>query len=334
VVSLLVADLAVPALRAEPGALLAFKWAIPPRAHPVGQVFAADRLGPIVALIVLAGLAVAWFMLRRLRPRVTTVNDAEESTGLVVIGSIPRKGLRWRLQTMTGRPFRPPIQSLQEILWVLERNGLGAGMRILTIVPSVDRSHSSPFAADLAHALAAQGHNVLLVLANLRQPAEWSGHLFSKGLAELLQRDCPDPLPLIVSVSRGLLLLASGTPRQDPAELLHGPRLNEVITSLSRFGQIVIIDAPPARFVADVLPLARQADATLLVVYAGSLWKAVRETAGILREGDVPDPAAVVVGARRRVAHAVRLPGIFVRGWAARQAPPGVALEAPRRRDR
>lgn len=293
--------------------------------------------GPIVALIVLGGLAIAWFILRRLRPRVTTVYDAEESTGLVVIGSVPRKGPRWRLQTMTGRPFRPPIDSLQDILWVLERNGLGVGMRILTIVPSADRSPSSPFAADLARALAAQGHNVLLVLANLRQPVvEWDGHPASfKGLAELLQKDCPDPLPLLISVSRGLLLMPSGTPRQDPAVLLRGPQLNEIIASLRRFGQIVIIDAPPARFVADVLPLARQADATLLVVYAGSLWKAVRETAGILRDGGVPDPAAVLVGARRRVAaHAVRLPGIFVRGWAGRQAPPGIALESPRPPDR
>jgi Mrp family chromosome partitioning ATPase len=312
--------LAVPAFGVEPGAFLVSKWASSPRAHPVGQVLANGLSGPIVALIavvvVLGGLALAWFMLRRLRPRVATVGDAEESTGLVVIGSVPRKGLRWRVRTMTGRPFRPPINSMQEILRVLERNGLGVGMRVLTVVPSADRSPSPSFAVDLARALAAQGHEVILVLANLRQPAtELVEHPSSyKGLAELLQRDCPDALPLLLSVSRGLLLLTSGTPRQDPAALLRGPQLKEVIASVRRFG-IVIIDAPPARFVADVLPLAGQADATLLVVYAGSLWKAVRETAGILWDGEVPDPAAVLIGSRRRsAAHAVRLTGNFVRG--------------------
>jgi hypothetical protein len=287
--------LAVPAFGVEPGAFLVSKWASSPRAHPVGQVLANGLSGPIVALIavvvVLGGLALAWFMLRRLRPRVATVGDAEESTGLVVIGSVPRKGLRWRVRTMTGRPFRPPINSMQEILRVLERNGLGVGMRVLTVVPSADRSPSPSFAVDLARALAAQGHEVILVLANLRQPAtELVEHPSSyKGLAELLQRDCPDAL-------------------------LRGPQLKEVIASVRRFG-IVIIDAPPARFVADVLPLAGQADATLLVVYAGSLWKAVRETAGILWDGEVPDPAAVLIGSRRRsAAHAVRLTGNFVRG--------------------
>lgn len=294
-------------------------------------------LGPIVALTLLGGLAIAWFTLRRLRPRVATVEDVEESTGLVVIASVPRKGLRWRLRTMTGRPFPPPADSFQEVVRVLERNGLGAGIRVLTIVPSADRPPSSPFAADLARALAAQGHSVLLVLANFRQPATGGNeHLSSsKGLAELLQRDSPDPLPLILSVSRGMLLLPSGTSRQDPAVLLRRPELNQVIASLRRIGQVIIIDAPPARFVTDVLPLARQADATLLIVYAGSRWKAVRDPAGILQEGDVPDPAAVLVGGRRRLAAwAVRLPSTFVRGRVARQASRGVALEWPYPPDR
>jgi Mrp family chromosome partitioning ATPase len=287
----------------------------------------------VAVLVALGGLTLAWLLLRRLRPRVATVEDAEDATELVVIGSVPRRGMRQRFRTMTGRTVRPPTDSFSDIVRVLEQNGLGQGMRVLTIVPTLDRSVASSFAVDLAHALAVQGHDLVLVLGNFRQPATDVDlpPLATKGLAELLQQDCRDPTRLLVSVAKGLLLLPSGTPREDPAQLLRGLQLPQIIASLCRIGQIVIIDAPPARFAADVQALAGHADTTLLVVYAGSLWRMVRKAAGLVRSGEAADPAAVLVGGRRRfaVARAVRLPGVGVRGQSVRRVAARIALGPP-----
>jgi Mrp family chromosome partitioning ATPase len=285
----------------------------------------------VAVLVALGALTLAWLLLRRLRPRVATVEDAEDATGLVVIGSVRRRGMRQRFQTVIGRPVPPSIDSLSDIVRVLEQNGLGQGMHVLTIVPSLARSVASTFAFDLARALAVQGHDLILILGNFRQPAP-EGHLpafASKGLAELLQKDCSDPTPLLISVMNRVLLLPSGTPRQDPAQLLRGPELHQVITSLRRIGQIVMIDAPPARFRADVQALAGHADTTLLVVYAGSLWRVVREAAGRLRSGEAADPAAVLVGGRRRfaVVRAIRLPGVG--GGSGRRAAARIAFGPP-----
>jgi hypothetical protein len=247
-----------------------------------------------VVLIVIATLAA-----RMLRPRVTNADDVEGSTGLVVIGAVPGKSLGRPVQSMNGQPLRP-VDGLQEICRMLEHNGLGTAINVLTIVRAGIRGPEATFATDLAHTLAAQGKSVLLVLANLRQPGEQAamGLAEAEGLADLLEDERIEPVTLLMSVAQRLLVLPPGAPHADPAALLARPRLKQVIASLRDLGFIAIVDAPPAAFARDVLSLAREADATLLIVRTGSRWRDVEEAARMLRHGDVSDPAAVVVGSR------------------------------------
>jgi hypothetical protein len=95
------------------------------------------------------------------------------------------------------------------------------------------------------------------------------------------------------------MVLPPGSPEGDPAVALARPVLRQIIESLRSLGMIAIIDAPPAAFANEVLPLAREADATLLIVRAGSRWKDVQEAARMASYGDVADPAAVLLGTRR-----------------------------------
>jgi Mrp family chromosome partitioning ATPase len=257
---------------------------------------------PVPIVLVVVGvvlLVIAAFAARTLRSRVTNVDDVEGSTGLVVIGTVPGKSVGQPIQPMNGQPLRP-VDGLQEICRMLESNGLGTAINVLTIVRAGARGPEATFATDLAYTLAAQGKNVLLVQANLRQPRGRAamGVANDEGLADLLHDERIVPVTLLMSVAQRLLVLPAGTPRVDPAELLARPRLKQVIGSLRDLGFITIIDAPPAAFARDVLSLAREADATLLIVRAGSRWKDVEEAARMLRYGDVSDPAAVIVGSR------------------------------------
>jgi succinoglycan biosynthesis transport protein ExoP len=247
-----------------------------------------------VVLLVIAAIAA-----RALRPRVTNVDDVAGSTGLVVIGAVPGRSLGRPVQSMNGQPLRP-VDGLQEICRILQHNGLGTAISVLTIVRAGIRGPEATFATDLAQTLAAQGKNVLLMQANLRQPGGQAamGLAEAEGLADLLEDERIDPVTLLMSVAQRLLVLPSGTPRSDPAVLLARPRLKQVVGALRDLGFIAIIDAPPAAYARDVLSLAREADATLLIVRAGSRWRNVEEAARMLRHGDVSDPAAVVVGSR------------------------------------
>jgi hypothetical protein len=266
-----------------------------------------------IALAVLGGLVllvVAWLATRSMRARVTTVADVEGSTGLVVIGPISGKGLRRPLHSMNGLPFRAEPDGLERICRLLEHNGLGSGIRVLTIVPASSSQVGSGFAVNLARTLAAEGTSVLLILADLRHAVTrstlgLSGHT---GLAELLGGDPSEPVTALVSVTDHLLVLPCGRTLDDPAELLARPALGEIIGSLRDLGLITIIDAPPASFAADVVPLAREADATLLIVQAGSRRPEVEMAARVLRYGRAGDPAAVLVGTRRLRSLAVGIP--------------------------
>jgi polysaccharide biosynthesis transport protein len=269
-------------------------------------------LGTILLVVigVLVLLAVALRAIGALRPRVTTAADVEGSTGLVVLGALSGRFRGRPVVSMNGRAPQPAVEGLERICRLLERNGLGTGIKTLTVVPAAGGRERSTFATDLATTLAAEGRSVLLVLANLRQLGRWPdapppGH---KGLAELLEGDRSNPVTLLISVAEHLLVLPSGRSERDPASLLAKPALGEVIGALRSLGLIAIIDAPPASFAADVLPLARQADATLLIVPAGSGWRQVEEAARTLRHGEAGDPAAVLVGTRRRASLAVGVP--------------------------
>ena len=63
-----------------------------------------------------------------------------------------------------------------------------------------------------------------------------------------------------------LWLLGSGQMPPNPAELLNGRRIQEVFGKLRKLFDLVLIDSPPVLPVTDAVILAKDADATLLVV--------------------------------------------------------------------
>jgi polysaccharide biosynthesis transport protein len=273
--------------------------------------------GTVITLIVVGILAlvgIAWAVSETLRPRVSSVDDVEGATGLGVIGAIPRRGLRGIVLTVLRRPFRPAVDELRRVRRTLQSRGLGKEIEVLTVVTAGARRARSRLAPELADVLAQQGHDVVFVASNLRQPLKrWAAFDLAnrQGLAELLQRNHADfvtrlpeekrAMSMLISVHKHLLVLPPGRARQDPAELFADGRMEEVVVSLRSSGLIVIVDAPPARFSADVMPLVSVADATLLVVRAGSRWKAVQEVSEALWDGGVQGLGVVLVGTRLRV---------------------------------
>ena len=115
------------------------------------------------------------------------------------------------------------------------------------------------------------GVRALVIDSDLRQPcaAEYLGVDAPIGLSEVLSGEATLDEAIIRLEPAGLYLLPGGAARDDVAELLSGPRFGQILASLRRMFDYIIIDAPPLGIFTDATVLINRADAALLVVRSG-----------------------------------------------------------------
>ena len=130
----------------------------------------------------------------------------------------------------------------------------------------------STVAAHLALSFARAGANVLVIDADMHNPTqhEMFGVPNVNGLAEHLANIGEAEIVTEQGSGEGLVsIIPAGTSASPPAELLSSMAAHEFIQKLSYAYDLVIVDSPPLRPVADTLPLARIVDGTLLVGMRG-----------------------------------------------------------------
>jgi capsular exopolysaccharide synthesis family protein len=129
---------------------------------------------------------------------------------------------------------------------------------------------------NLARAMTAAGHRVVLVDLDLRHPDahRWLGVLNERGVSDVVMRRCSlgDSLQFVrIGAStngsdEGLYFLPAGTMVPNPAELLSEPRTHALLGMLASQADIVLVDAPPVLPVADSLVVGRMVGGAVLVV--------------------------------------------------------------------
>ena len=143
--------------------------------------------------------------------------------------------------------------------------------RVVLVTSSVSGEGKSFVSAHLAVSLAGTGQRTVLVDLDLRRPG--MANLFGlandhAGVSDFLTERVAWPaIVQPTTVSPNLNLIASGT--FPAADLLEGPRLGELLTSLRGAYHHVVLDSPPLHLVADALLLAQASDLTLYVVRQG-----------------------------------------------------------------
>jgi Mrp family chromosome partitioning ATPase len=255
-----------------------------------------------LAIGLLLGLAIgagAALLVETAFRKVITPADAEEASDLPVIADVRKAGVRRRSPLpVVDRPFSPAAEDYRRVGTLLERQGLGSDIRVLAIVSADPGDGKSLLAANLAHSLARQGREVVLVSSDLRRPhvEKLLGLGQHAGLAEALQDEPVPAIALLVSINHHLLVLPAGLPSKHPGELLASKRLHETIQALRPVG-IVILDTPAARLSADAIALSAVADATLLVARSGvTRMRSVHEAASGLRRDRIRQLGVVLVG--------------------------------------
>jgi len=255
----------------------------------------------LLALGLLLGLGIgagAGLLVETAFRKVTTPTDAEEASGLPFIGEVRRAGIRRTPLPVIDRPFSPAAEDYRRVGTALERQGLGTDIRVLAICSAEPGDGRTMLAANLAHSLARQGREVVLVSSDLRRPTveKLLGLGQGPGLAEALHDDPIPAIAMLVSINDHLLVLPAGMPSRHPGELLASRRLHETVQTLRQMG-IIILDTPPARNSADAITLSSVADATLFVAKSGATrMRSMREATNGLRRDRIRQLGVILVG--------------------------------------
>ncbi|OII09007.1 hypothetical protein BIU96_03620 [Curtobacterium sp. MCBA15_008] len=246
---------------------------IQPPALP--KTAASPNLAKNLALGVVGGLAlgVAFVLLRHLLDnRVRSREDVESVTSTPILGDIAldpaAKASSLIVQTDPRNPGAEAFRALRTNVQFVD---LGGTRRAFTITSALPSEGKSTTAANLALALAETGAKVALVDADLRRPriADMLGVEGSVGLTDLLIGHAELDDVLVPWGLGGLRVLPSGSIPPNPSELLASEAMLQLVESLTRDHDAVIIDAPPLLPVTDAAILSRLTNGALVVSAAG-----------------------------------------------------------------
>lgn len=254
-------------------------------------------IGLVLGLV--CGVAAA-LLLEAFRTRLVSPDEVEEAAGAPVVAAIPRQGRATKGITVIEQPHGPAAEGYMRARAALQLRGLGETTRTLTVLSAEPSSGKSSLVANLACSLARQGSPTIVVSGDLRRPRldRYFGLLGRPGLAELLAGTRNEPRSLLVEVDRNLFVLPSGQTDRNPAELLLGARLPDVIRSLGDVG-VVLVDTPPSQLSADALALASATDASVLVARAGHTKREdLEDLVDNLRQLGLQRLGVVLLGAR------------------------------------
>jgi capsular exopolysaccharide synthesis family protein len=146
-------------------------------------------------------------------------------------------------------------------------------LKSVLITSALPKDGKSTVAINLASALSEHGKKrVLLIEADLHRPtlASLLGLKAGPGLVECLGADV-NPLPFVRRLQPlGWYLMTAGGKCPNPTEILQSGALPDLLSRLSPHFDWILIDSPPVIPITDALSVARDVDAILMVVRAGS----------------------------------------------------------------
>ncbi len=279
-------------LQIQSGMQTASAEIVSPAALPSAPV--EPRLGRqmafALAVALILGTALS-FLVDYMDDSIRTKEEASAAFQAPILGMVPHA------QSWTDRSeamlisLRDPASTVAEAYRSVRTNLqfalLESDRRVLLITSASKGEGKSSIVANLAVVLAQSGKSVIVVDADLRRPRVHrffhlnnsqgltTAILAERPLADLLQR------PRLAGSPPNLLVLTSGPTPPNPADLLGSQRMADILESLSKLADYVLLDTPPIIPLSDAAVLAPRADGVLLVARAP---KSSRKAARLARE--------------------------------------------------
>ncbi|MFH1371162.1 MAG: polysaccharide biosynthesis tyrosine autokinase [Planctomycetota bacterium] len=265
--------------------------------------------GAILGLLLGVGLA---FLVELLNDLVRTPKDVATHLHISLLGTIPDADEDELLEgiepvlAVKQAPNSIISESYRRLRTNLKLSEAGAGARTILITSGGAREGKTAVAVNLATTLVADGRKVLLIDANFRRPSlhtifanQHNPASAAGGLSTLLAGQCRLEDAIRTSGTEGLEIIESGPMPTNPAEVLGGETMKQIIRQQQDKYDYVIIDGPPVLLVSEAKILAKCVDGTILVFNAaltrrGTAGRTIRE----LRQVDATIFGCVLLGAR------------------------------------
>lgn len=174
------------------------------------------------------------------------------------------------LITLTD-PRSPAAEAYRTLRTNLMFSSVENPIQTLLVTSPVEGEGKSEALANLAVTFARGGNKTILVDADLRRPAQhdiWG--VENIGLTRMMLDDAALATPPLVETEvENLMILPAGSDAPNPADLLSGKRMSEIIGVLKARANYVLFDSPPVLAATDAALLGIKVDGVLLVVKSG-----------------------------------------------------------------
>ena len=254
-------------------------------------------LGLFLGAVLGVGLA---FLIDAFDTRLRRTEDISEVLAAPMLARLPEPPKKLQKTdglVMLAQPSSAQAEAFRVLRTNLEFAALDQNIRTILVTSAVEEEGKSTTVSNLAVALARAGRKVVLVDLDLRRPS--LDRFFdlgpSAGITNVVLGDATLETALArVDIGTGrspkvstnpsrrplegngtanaqnedgwLELLPAGPPPPNPGEFVGSQRVREIVESLERRADVVIIDAPPVLRIGDAMTLSALVDGGVIVV--------------------------------------------------------------------
>jgi capsular exopolysaccharide synthesis family protein len=240
---------------------------------PVGpNTFFMVLLSTTIALAIAAGAA---YLIEYLDDTIKSPEEINRLLDLPVVGYISKVEKGKTLEAyLTSQPRSGIAEAFRSLRTDLEFSGVDKPLKTIYITSSEMSAGKTSIAVNLAIVIAQTGKRVILLDADLRRPSihRQLGLTNQRGLSDVFRGNLDIYNATTPYKDGNIFVVTSGTPPPNPSELLGSKKMDQILESLKKVADIVVVDGPPF-LVTDATILATKVDGVLLVVRYGTTRK-------------------------------------------------------------
>jgi len=230
----------------------------------------------MIAFILGLGLPIGFILLvDYINPKVISREDLKRHTDIPLIGSVGHFKGKTQL-AVHQHPKSQVAESFRVIRANLEYiNSEVDTAKIILITSSISGEGKTFCSTNLAYTYANTGKKTLLVGADMRKPAlaKNFGLERSRGLSNYLSGQNEIEEVFYETEVDTLHVIPGGHVPPNPAELLTGKRIRELMEYISKAYEVVVFDTPPIGLVSDTVELIKFSFIPLLIVRQDKTYK-------------------------------------------------------------
>lgn len=238
-------------------------------------------LGLVLGLV--GGIALA-FGLEYLDKTFKSPDEVEQYLGVKLLGVLPILQNESGSETRDTFVFRNPNSTIAECVRSMRTKlmigSADMGLHTVLVTSASPREGKSTVVVSLAITMALANQRTLIVDTDLRRPR--LHHVFGvplgKGVTSILDGTTTYEESILPTDVPNLFFLPAGPIPPNPAELMGGNQMEQLLAELERRFDFIVMDSPPCIAVTDAVVLGHKIDGVIFVIKQESTTKeAARE---------------------------------------------------------